>query len=98
MAISPSLISCCDPLRPLENPLIALIHHSGMRENPLTASPLHAFAGRTVPQDADVDFARRPYDESETWPSTYGFGGRVGWKTFEAKEDGDITVSYPEIR
>ena len=67
-----------------------------MREHPITASPLAAFL--PLDSDPDLDFARRRYDESETWPSELGFGGRVGWRRFETGEDGWTEVSYPEIR
>ena len=67
-----------------------------MREHPLSNSPLAAFLPTGT--DPDIDFALRTYDEAETWPSQLGFGGRVGWKTFETSEDGWIAVSYPDIR
>ncbi|KAK4687850.1 hypothetical protein P7C73_g2265, partial [Tremellales sp. Uapishka_1] len=63
-----------------------------MREHPLLSSPLSAFSS-----SPEVDFATRRYNEGETWPSELGFGGRVGWKTFNTNEDGCIEVSYPEI-
>lgn len=67
-----------------------------MREHPLMASPLAAF----VPphQDPDVDFAKKPYDADETWPSEFGSSGRVGWKRFTTGQDGWTEISYPDIR
>ncbi|WRT66336.1 uncharacterized protein IL334_003291 [Kwoniella shivajii] len=69
---------------------------SGMREHPIIASPLAAYLDPST--DPDIDFAFRPYNESETWPSEIGNGGKVGWKTFDLKDDGWLEVSYPEIR
>ena len=60
------------------------------------ASPLAAF----LPTDADPDleFARRPYDESETWPSEVATGGRVGWSKFTTDRDGWVEISYPDVQ
>lgn len=66
-----------------------------MREHPLTASPLHAFVPRGV--DPDVDFAKRPYDRTENWPSELGDDGRVGWNTFAQNQEGWLDISYPHI-
>jgi hypothetical protein len=71
---------------------------SGMREHPMMGSPLAAFLPRTEYQDPDVDFARRPYDPDETWPSELSFGGRVGWSRFTTEETGWVEISYPHIR
>ena len=76
----------------------ALIVPSGMREHPFMCTPLAAFEPETYPADPDVDFAKRPYDEDETWPSELGNGGRVGWRRFEIGEDGWLEISYPEVR
>nr|XP_019010945.1 uncharacterized protein I206_04250 [Kwoniella pini CBS 10737]OCF49726.1 hypothetical protein I206_04250 [Kwoniella pini CBS 10737] len=67
-----------------------------MREHPLINSPLSAFLD--PPIDPDMDFAFRPYDEEETWPSEIGKGGKVGWKKFKVGNDGTLEISYPEIR
>nr|XP_018263092.1 uncharacterized protein I303_04583 [Kwoniella dejecticola CBS 10117]OBR85250.1 hypothetical protein I303_04583 [Kwoniella dejecticola CBS 10117] len=67
-----------------------------MREHPFTHSPLSAFLDPSL--DPDINFAQRPYDDSETWPSEICDGGRVGWRRFEVGEDGWLEVSYPEIR
>ncbi|WVR07026.1 hypothetical protein IAU60_004065 [Kwoniella sp. DSM 27419] len=69
---------------------------SGMREHPLMASPLSGFLDPT--KDSDADFAFRPLVEDESWPSELGDGGRVGWKTFQMSPQGDLKVSYREIR
>jgi hypothetical protein len=66
-----------------------------MREHPLTGSPIDAFLYDTS-ADPDVDFATRPYDEKETFPSAIGLGGRVGWSRFTSSE-GRVKVSYPSI-
>lgn len=64
-----------------------------MREHPLTASPLSAFPhDRSL--DPDVDFARRPYDPSQMFPSSLGIGGRVGWSRFRAIDNGHIRIKY----
>ncbi|WVW83889.1 hypothetical protein I302_105911 [Kwoniella bestiolae CBS 10118] len=68
---------------------------SGMREHPLTGSPLSAFLDPSI--HPDVDFALRPYKDDETWPSEIGNAGRVGWKKFKEGDDGWIEISYPEI-
>ena len=62
------------------------------------ASPYHAFPPKVPGTDPDVDFARRKYDEKETWPSELAFGGRVGWNRFEMGQDGWTEISYPDIR
>lgn len=59
------------------------------------ASPLSAL---TFPGDPDLDFALRPYDETNSWPSELPTGGRVGWKLFEATDDEWLEVSYPEVK
>lgn len=69
---------------------------SGMREHPLTASPLHAFVEYGV--DADRAFAASKYDETATWPSELAQGGRVGWDRFKRGADGWVEVSYPDIK
>ncbi|WWD17332.1 hypothetical protein CI109_101772 [Kwoniella shandongensis] len=69
---------------------------SGMREHPLTGSPLAAFSDPS--HDPDVAFARLSYDKKATWPSELAFGGRVGWKKFETGSDGWLEVSYPDVR
>ena len=68
-----------------------------MREHPMMSSPLHAFDPKQEGFDIDVDFARRPFVEAETWPSELAFGGEVGWKRFDGKEDGSVQLSYPDI-
>ena len=68
---------------------------SGMREHPLTGSPIDAFP-HSASLDPDIDFATRPYDEKETFPSAMGPGGRVGWSRFSSS-DGRVKVSYPNI-
>lgn len=65
-----------------------------MREHPLLASPLHAFPHKH--NDADVDFALRPYGSGE-WPSELPTGGRARWATF-TEQDGEVVVSYPGVR
>lgn len=67
-----------------------------MREHPLTASPLHAFA--TGGRDPDLDFAFRWDEEKDSWPSELSDGGRVGWTKFHTGEDGWTEVAYPDIR
>ncbi|KAK8864370.1 hypothetical protein IAR55_001618 [Kwoniella newhampshirensis] len=67
---------------------------SGMREHPLTASPLAAFFDTSV--DPDVAFARLPCDVQTTWPSELGYEGRIGWTKFETGSDGWLEVSYPD--
>lgn len=59
------------------------------------ASPLAAFLSPKC--DPDLDFARRPYDESETWPSELVFGGEIGWTTFETGPDGWTEILYPDM-
>lgn len=72
---------------------------SGMREHPLSGSPLDAFP-YDPSLDPDVDSARRPYNPTETFPSYLGFGGTVSWSKFtsNASEDGWVEISYPQIR
>lgn len=65
-----------------------------MREHPLVASPLHAFAHKHG--DPDIDLALRPFGEG-SWPSELPTGGRAGWGEFIEK-DGEVTVSYPAVR
>lgn len=64
----------------------------------MIGSPLAAFLPRSEYQDPDVDFARRPYDPDETWPSELGFGGRVGWRRFITGDSGWVEIAYPHIR
>jgi hypothetical protein len=66
-----------------------------MREHPLTASPIDRSLHDTS-LHPDIDLARRPYNEEETFPSAMGKGGRVGWSRFSS-EGGWLQVSYPEI-
>ena len=61
------------------------------------ASPLAAYLSQHPGDDDDLAFARLPYDESQSWPSELGSGGRVGWKTFEVDEEGWLNISYPDI-
>ncbi|OCF74661.1 hypothetical protein I204_05041 [Kwoniella mangroviensis CBS 8886] len=68
---------------------------SGMREHPLTGSSISAFLDPSI--DPDLDFASRPYEDDESWPSELGNGGRVGWKEFQTGNDGWLDISYPEI-
>ncbi|WVQ99381.1 hypothetical protein IAU59_006514 [Kwoniella sp. CBS 9459] len=68
----------------------------GMREHPMMGSPLAAFV--RPDEDPDRIFASREYDESETWPSELGDGGRVGWKKLTTGADGFTEISYPKIR
>ncbi|OCF36867.1 hypothetical protein I316_01464 [Kwoniella heveanensis BCC8398] len=67
-----------------------------MREHPLMGSPLAPFVD--LNEDPDRNFAQRPYDESETWPSELGQGGKVRWKRFPVGADGFTNVVYPDIR
>lgn len=67
---------------------------SGMREHPMMASPLHAFPSKTGNPDMDVDFALRPYNEKDLWPSELAEGGHVGWSKFDTAYDGWVQVSF----
>ncbi|ORY33999.1 hypothetical protein BCR39DRAFT_518090 [Naematelia encephala] len=75
--------------------MAGLMLSSGMREHPFTGSPLAAFLDPSA--DPDVDFARRKYDQNETWPSELTFGGRAGWEVFETGENGWTEISYPKL-
>lgn len=75
-----------------------------MREHPFLASPLHTY-GRNDGQgheaeshDVDVRFARQRYDETYTLPSDLCDGGKAGWSSFEAGDDGWVSVQYPRVR
>ncbi|RXK38309.1 hypothetical protein M231_04482 [Tremella mesenterica] len=69
---------------------------SGMREHPFAYSPLSASIGDDD-DDADIAFARLPYDFHQTWPSEMGVGGRVGWTEFQSDSQGWVAVKYPHI-
>ncbi|WWC89334.1 uncharacterized protein L201_004255 [Kwoniella dendrophila CBS 6074] len=69
---------------------------SGMREHPLVGSPISAYLDSSI--DPDVDFALRPFNEKETWPSEIGNKGKVGWQKFVTGKDGWLDISYPEIK
>lgn len=69
--------------------------NSGTRELPFQGSPLAAYSTPSV--DPDIEFAHRPYNPEETWPSELGNGGRVSWSRFEAKGDW-LEISYPGIK
>lgn len=68
-----------------------------MREHPLTGCPLSAWPSDSD-VDPDVDFATRPYNAEETFPSAMGNKGRVGWSRVEAGHDGHVRISYPNIK
>jgi hypothetical protein len=70
---------------------------SGMREHPFTASPIDN-SPNNPSLDPDADFALRPYDIKETFPSALAPGGRVGWSRFSADKEGYLKVSYPGIK
>lgn len=39
-----------------------------------------------------------PVDLNRTWPSSYADGGEVSWSHAHASEDGELKISFPEIR
>ncbi|BEI80034.1 hypothetical protein CcaverHIS002_0105630 [Cutaneotrichosporon cavernicola] len=72
---------------------------AGMREHPLTASPLAAFgrfSDTAAYTDPELAFAHATYGEGD-WPSELPTGGRAGWATFDDK-DGEVEVAYPDVR
>ncbi|ORX36656.1 hypothetical protein BD324DRAFT_626687 [Kockovaella imperatae] len=69
---------------------------AGMREHTIFGSPLHAFPPSSG-EDVDIDFARRPFNTSDTWPSELAVGGHVEWSTFEMEEDGKLDIAFHGI-
>ena len=45
-----------------------------------------------------ISAVSEPIDLSATWPSSYADGGQVSWSKAESDPDGNLKVSFPEIR
>ncbi|KAI0670663.1 hypothetical protein C8Q78DRAFT_1070204 [Trametes maxima] len=59
--------------------------------------PIHAreqhFLSPSFPLDLTV-----PIDPNATYPSSYADGGLVGWTKAQSQEDGNLQISFPDIR
>ncbi|WVQ72559.1 hypothetical protein IAR50_002116 [Cryptococcus sp. DSM 104548] len=68
----------------------------GTREYPLIGSPLAAFTD-SLAVDPDVEFALRPVNEGDKWPSELCTGGTASWSHFKEGKDGWVDVKYPGV-
>jgi hypothetical protein len=42
--------------------------------------------------------ASEPIDFAKSWPSSYADGGEVHWTTSSIDEDGNLKISFPDVR
>ncbi|ODO08851.1 hypothetical protein L198_00585 [Cryptococcus wingfieldii CBS 7118] len=68
----------------------------GTREYPLIGSPLAAFT-ESLAVDPDIEFALRPANAADRWPSELCTGGTTSWSQFKEEADGWVDVKYPEV-
>jgi hypothetical protein len=40
----------------------------------------------------------QPIDFTESWPSSYADGGQVFWSSARADNNGNLEVSFPDVR
>ncbi|KAJ7445786.1 hypothetical protein B0H11DRAFT_2086878 [Mycena galericulata] len=59
--------------------------------------PIHAREQQFVSPSFPIDISE-PIDFTRTWPSSYADKGRVGWTQTQATAEGDLKVSFPNIR
>ncbi|KAJ7470355.1 hypothetical protein FB451DRAFT_1038083 [Mycena latifolia] len=59
--------------------------------------PIHAREQQFISPSFPVNLSE-PIDFTRTWPSSYADQGRVGWTKTQATADGDLKVSFPNIR
>ncbi|KAJ7090213.1 hypothetical protein B0H15DRAFT_779111 [Mycena belliarum] len=59
--------------------------------------PTHAREQQFISPSFPVNVSE-PLDFTSTWPSSYADGGRVGWTKTQATLEGDLKVSFPNIR
>lgn len=52
----------------------------------------------SVLSSANVPTVSDPIDYSKSWPSSYADGGVVEWTKFKSNNNGDLKVSFPQIR
>ncbi|CAK5279385.1 unnamed protein product [Mycena citricolor] len=60
--------------------------------------PIHAREQHYVSPSFPTLNLSQPIDFDQTWPSAYADNGRVAWSKAEASLDGDLKISFPEIR
>lgn len=59
--------------------------------------PIHAREQQYISPAFPLNLSE-PIDYNKLWPSSYADGGNVGWKTVEVGEDGELRVSFPDVR
>ncbi|KAJ7684731.1 hypothetical protein DFH06DRAFT_1277353 [Mycena polygramma] len=59
--------------------------------------PIHAREQQFLSPSFPINISE-PIDLTRTWPSSYADNGLVGWSTTQATPDGDLKVSFPNIR
>ncbi|KAJ6547143.1 hypothetical protein B0H19DRAFT_255176 [Mycena capillaripes] len=59
--------------------------------------PIHAREQQFLSPSFPINISQ-PINFSTTWPSSYADNGRVGWTKTQASPDGDLKVSFPNIR
>ncbi|KAI0028355.1 hypothetical protein K488DRAFT_89825 [Vararia minispora EC-137] len=59
--------------------------------------PIHAREQHFLSPSFPIDL-RSPIDLRTRWPSSYADGGEVSWKQIKMLDNGNILVSYPDIR
>ncbi|KAJ7702393.1 hypothetical protein B0H17DRAFT_923464 [Mycena rosella] len=59
--------------------------------------PIHAREQQFLSPSFPLNLSE-PIDFARTWPSSYADQGRVGWTKTQATAEGDLKVSFPNIR
>ncbi|THV08034.1 hypothetical protein K435DRAFT_815267 [Dendrothele bispora CBS 962.96] len=65
--------------------------------NVLGPFPIHAREQHYISPSFPLNLTK-PIDYTATWPSSYADGGRVSWSTIISSSDGNLQVSFPNIR
>ncbi|KAL0947293.1 hypothetical protein HGRIS_013412 [Hohenbuehelia grisea] len=59
--------------------------------------PLHAREQTFLSPSFPIDLSK-PIDYNQTWPSSYADGGHVSWKKINSDNEGDLNISFQNIR
>ncbi|KAJ7632248.1 hypothetical protein FB45DRAFT_744737 [Roridomyces roridus] len=65
--------------------------------NVLGPFPIHAREQQFISPSFPLNLSE-PIDFNRTWPSAYADHGRVGWTKTKSNADGELRVSFPNIR